>query len=189
MSPAPLIRPALAILQEAGFRTVDQPMTVGSVRFEFDAVLVHPESLDLVVIEATLLDDTFALASKVDGLARALDVLGSRRSITLVLVGPRPENPVIERLGRVSRVLFADVPEHGDVDTAFTFSLAVLLPLDVDPAPEEPAESWRSVAANLRTRIQDRELSPLVTAASRGTDAVTRALRDLLVESFGGDDD
>jgi hypothetical protein len=189
LSATPLIRPALAILEEAGFRTVDQPMTVGSVPFEFDAVLVHSESLDLVVIEQTSLHDTFALPSKVDGLARALDVLGSRRSLTLVLVGPRPENPVIDRLSRVSRVLFADVPEDGDVNTAFVFALAVLLPLNVEPAPDEPAESWRSVAANLRSRIQDRELSPILTAASRGSGGVTRALRDLLAESFGGVDD
>jgi hypothetical protein len=164
-------------------------MTIGAVSFEFDAVLVHPDSLDLVVLEGTSLEDKLGLPAKVDGLARALDVLGSRRSMTLVLIGPRPENPIVDRLGRVSRVLFADLPADRDPARAFGFALAVLLPLNVDPAPEEPAESWRSVAGDLRARVHDPELSPIITAASRGADAVTRALRDLLLASFEQGDD
>lgn len=184
MSGSPLLRSALTILESAGFRAVEQPMTIGSVAFQFDAALVHAASLDLVILEVTSLDDKVGLPSKFDGLARVLDVLGSRRSITLVLIGPRPESPIVDRLGRVSRVLFADVPTGGDFETALGFALAVLLPLNVEPAPEEPAESWRTVATGLRARIQDRELSPIIAAAPRGADAVTRALRDLITDSF-----
>jgi hypothetical protein len=159
-------------------------MTVGSVSFQFDAVLVHPESLDLVILEATDVADSVGLPAKLDGLARSLDVLRSRRSITLVLIGPRPENAIVDRLGQVSRLLFADVPTGGDFETALGFALAVLLPLNVEPAPDEPAESWRTLAGGLRAQVQDPELSPIIAAAPHGADAVTRELRALVIESF-----
>src|SRR4051812_14749840 len=93
-------------LDGAGYAVLDQPVAIGGIPFEFSAMLVGRHSLDLVIVADTLADpDHERLRRRLNGLARALDVVGSRRTLTVVLVGPRPPAPVMHALADVARVL------------------------------------------------------------------------------------
>src|SRR3546814_18291365 len=77
---------------------------------------------------------------QVEGIARALDVMRSRRPLTTIVVGPRPVGKTLEALAQAGRIL--SVEEATD-PAELRDHLAVFLPLalpaplsaDRDPAP------------------------------------------------------
>jgi hypothetical protein len=78
------------ILTNAGYRRRAAPVTVASVPFEFAALLLGSDRAnDLIIVIDTLVDDEVRIRQKVEGLSRALDLVASRRPLTVVLVGPR----------------------------------------------------------------------------------------------------
>ncbi len=106
----PVIR-VVRILTDAGYRTLEMPVTVASIPFEFAALLVGSDRAnDLIVVIDTLDDSEARVRQKVEGLSRALDLVASRRPLTTVLVGPSPRPAIIEALARVSRVLNVGSP-------------------------------------------------------------------------------
>src|SRR4051794_6193468 len=89
------------LLGTVGYRLIehDKPVTVASVPFEFDAFLVGSDRAnDLVVVIDTLVEPEPRIRQKVQGLSRALDVVGSRRPLTVILVGPAPRPRTVEAL-------------------------------------------------------------------------------------------
>jgi hypothetical protein len=169
------------MLEEAGYDLVEQPLVAG-IPFEFAAMLAGSGSLDLVAIVDLALDsDVERIRRRIEGLARALDLVKSRRSLTVVLVGPRPEQSLIQAIAGVARVLTVGSPGDKD-DASLRDSLAVLLPLDL--ATEEQngnGMAWDETRERLLAS-HPAELSPVLTAASRGENAVTEALRGVLAE-------
>ena len=76
-------------LEDAGYESLGSQVHVGTIPYEFDAVLVGPpETLDLIIVVNTETESTTRLRQKVDGLGRALDMARSRRAVTTILVGP-----------------------------------------------------------------------------------------------------
>src|SRR3546814_11630079 len=65
---------------------------------------------------------------QVEGIARALDVMRSRRPLTTIVVGPRPVGKTLEALAQVGRIL--SVEEATD-PAELRDQLAVLLPLEL----------------------------------------------------------
>jgi hypothetical protein len=84
-------------LSEAGYRTVSMPMVVSNVTFEFPAALVGSgHSQDLIIVADSSDDSEKRIRQKIEALARALDLVESRRSLTVVLTGPRPSQILLE---------------------------------------------------------------------------------------------
>lgn len=163
-------------LAASGYTELEQPVTVGGIPFEFAAILARPDSLDLVVIADTISDpDHERIRRRVEGLARALDVVGSRRTLTVVLVGIRPAPAITNGLARVARVLAAGTPTGDRAERALDNALAVLLPLAVVPdAQDDVAESWSAARDKL---LEDHaEAAPVTLAASSGIESVGEAL-------------
>ncbi|MEG3149241.1 hypothetical protein U1769_05030 [Sphingomonas sp. ZT3P38] len=115
------------VLEFAQFKRMPSPLEIGGVEIGALAAFVgKPPSPDLVVIGDTLQQTTGVLQQTIEGVGRALDMMGSRRPLTLVVVGPRPDSASLAALARHARVLA--VGELAD-ESALANWLAVLLPL------------------------------------------------------------
>jgi hypothetical protein len=173
---------AVEILGAAGFSPLPQPVQVGEVPFQFSVVLVSKESLDLVVLVDTFEDGSEEVVrGEVMALARALDLAGSRRPLTVVLIGQRWSEITERAISRVARVLRCQVVLGDDArDAALRDALAVLLPLNLPKVPEEPEETWSAIRMQLEQDLDDSDLREVLLVASRGQGSVKQALRNYL---------
>ncbi len=179
------VRRVIATLSGEGYKQVDTQMRVGGIKFEFAAMLAGRASLDLVVVVDTALGlDDDSLRAQVQGLARALDLVRSRRSLTVIFVGPHPAAALVQTLSGVARVLRTGSP--GPEDTvALRRAIAVLLPLQISGEDEVTAQSW----ADSRERIVaglPPEVRRLVDQSRSGSASVEAALRDFLAKPLDG---
>lgn len=152
-----------AALEDAGYQRIANGLQVGELKFQFSAAFVKAKSsAELILVADIASESETQLTRKVDGVARALDIASSTRSLTLVVTGPRPSASALESMGRVCRVLPTGDISGDDGDEVLKNWLAVLLPLSL-PQPE-------SVAGNSLARIH---------AAAQSLDETTRKLIDV----------
>jgi hypothetical protein len=160
-----------ALLTEAHYRRLDAPIKIGTLKFEVGAALVgtgHAADLVLVFDSAMTKDDK--LRRCVEGVSRALDVVGSRRPLTSILVGPSPSTSLLSDLSRSSRVLPIGLAGTAPNDQDMRDWLSALLPLEI-PAAALIAESpLLSLAA---ANEQDPVATSLLRAARSGPEAVS----------------
>ena len=163
----------------AGYVRLPDVLVVGGMKLEFSAAFVlEGSSTELVLVADTAGEDEALLIRKLNGVARALDVSRSRRSLTLVLAGPRPKPATVESLARVCRVLPLGSVTGADADMIVRNWLAVLLPLTLpqdDGSATNPLTQLGSLAAKL-----DEPLRRLVDVASQGESAVRQRLHQLI---------
>jgi hypothetical protein len=168
------------VLEAASFRRMPSPLQIAGVTFDAPAAFVGtPPSPDLVVIGDTSMQTARDLQRTVEGVGRALDVVRSRRPLTLVLVGPRPESKSISALSRYARVL--PVGESADDDSLANW-LAVLLPLHL-PKPVEARgidclQELRGAADTVGNELIDLALSSSETVAKRLAELVEQPFLD-----------
>lgn len=181
MTPSIPVERVESLLVEAGYRRVDTPLHVGSIPFQFAATLVGGKhALDLVVVIDTVTERPDGrILKKVEGLARALDLVGSRRTVSVVLVGPMPGGMTIEAMARVCRVLAVGTPTGTEADQSIRDSLAILLPLGLPVASSQLAEPMTQVVRALGDTYDD-VAARLVEAATAGKEQVEAAVGDLL---------
>lgn len=166
-------------LEDAGYQRIENGLQIGELRFQFPAAFVKAKnSAELILVADTASEGETQLSRKVDGVARALDIASSTRSLTLVVTGPRPSTAALDSLGRVCRVLpTGDISGH-DGDQVLKNWLAVLLPLSL-PQPEP-------VAGNSLGRIHaaaqslDEATRRLIDIASQGKRAVSEELYSII---------
>lgn len=166
-------------LEAAGYQRIAGELQVGELKFQFPAAFVRAKSSAELILVADIASESEAqLTRKVDGVARALDIAASTRSLTLVVTGPRPSAAALELLGRVCRVLPTGDISGDNGDEALKNWLAVLLPLSL-PQPE-------SVAGNSLARIHaaaqhlDDTVRQLINVASQGEGAVSKELYSIV---------
>src|SRR4051812_34218317 len=161
---------AQEVLVSAVFSALPQPVDIAGIPFHFSAMLISDRSLDLVVLIDTFESGTEeSMRREVVGLARALDLAKSRRPLTVVLIGQRWSEVTERAMTRVARVLRCEVVLGNEArEAALRDALAVLLPLRLAPAPDEPEESWSSVRAQLGESVADVGLAKVIAAAPRG---------------------
>ena len=167
-------------LEDAKFRRMPTPLEIAGVTFDPAASFVGtPPSPDLVLVGDTTLQTSRDLQRIVEGVGRALDVMRSRRPLTLVLVGPRLNSGAITSLSRYARVL--PVGESADEATLSNW-LAVLLPLQL-PQPAEARgidtlQALRSTVDPVAQRFIDLNLTDPQSIAQRFVDAVEEPFSD-----------
>jgi hypothetical protein len=169
----------VALLGEAGYERLPQPVRVAGIPFEFSAVLVAGSSLDLIAVVDTVTNTNLSsIRQRVEGLSRALDLVESRRSLTVVLIGPEPVQELQLALTRVARVLVAGVPtDTQDLQQA----IAVLLPLELATLEQMP-ESWASAREKLLAAHP--AAADLLQAAKFGSEEVAEAARRHLLNEI-----
>lgn len=163
----------LGTLSDAGFHHLQMPFMIGGTRFEFGAVMVAMGvSQDLVVIEPEDADRE-RTAELLGGMNRALDMLESRRSVTVVLLGEPPSRETHRRLQDAARVLLVRNPESAH---EIEDSLAILLPLRLPETTTSPTPPVEGLRARMQS-MQSVDTEPILAAAPLGVDAVREALR------------
>ena len=194
MTTATPIERVVEALTAAKYRPSLRPLTVASVPFEFAAVLVGTgRAPDLIIVVDTVAEPEHRIRQKIDSLGRALDVAGSRRPLTAILVGPRPSDMTLDVISRVCRVLPVGTPTGGDAESQLRDWLAVLLPLPLPDSDQTVADPQGELLAHLPEGIDSELRSKLLSAAARGPKAVQRALKERLtralvdVERLSGD--
>jgi hypothetical protein len=170
------------VLQQAGFHQLGHPLTIGGTPFEFDAGFVGTGvSQDLVLI-AGAAGSPSKTARNLAGLNRALDRLGSRRSVTLVYLGERPTPHEMIRLETSARTLVLSDPEplSAEVDDC----LAVLLPLKLPDSTGGAASPLEELAAARPSPDGGHYLE----AATQGESFVREALRSHIAAALSDPD-
>ncbi|XUJ32260.1 hypothetical protein ACQ5SK_26870 [Bradyrhizobium japonicum] len=131
-----------SVLEAAHFKRVPTPLKIGGIDIDAAAAFVgEPPIPDLIVVGDSLAQTPARLQQVVEGAGRALDMMGSRRPLTLIVVGPRPELSTLSALARHARVLA--VGETAGEQDLFNW-LAVLLPLTLPKASEDRAIAIRA---------------------------------------------
>lgn len=166
-------------LENAGYQRIVDGLQVGELKFEFPAAFVKAKSsAELILVADIASESEVQLTRKVDGVARALDIAASTRSLTLVVTGPRPSTSALESLGRVCRVLPTGNISGADGDEILQNWLAVLLPLTL-PQPESGADNS---LARIHAAAQNLSASTrkLIDVASQGQRAVSNELYSII---------
>jgi hypothetical protein len=177
------IERVIDLLSEAGYRRIDGQVSIASIPFEFDATLVGRGSLDLVlVVDLIGKKDPAIVRRQIEGMASALDLVQSRRSLTVVLLGPPPPLDVIHRLSKVARVLAVGSPVGPGADAELIDAVAVLLPLKINRNSSQLFESGLVARRELASRFDDEISRGLLDAAAEGADQVHDAMTTILEE-------
>lgn len=172
------VQRVVELLTASGYRPLPVPLSIGgSVDFDFAAILIGEDSLDLIVVIDTVgQPDSEVTRRQVEGLGRALDLFASRRPLTTILVGPTPNDSVLGSLSRVARVLPVGSPLGDDAADQLGEALAVLLPLNLPPVVQQAADSWTAYTSELMNTHPENPPQILLAASSDGSDAVEDAL-------------
>lgn len=166
------------VLSAANFRRIETPLNIAGIMFDIPAAFVGTDtSSDLILLVDTIFDTEIRIQQKVEGIARALDSMGSMRSLTTVVTGPRPLKIVIDAMARVSRVLPLGMPSNVHQDSDILNWLAVLLPLNL---PDSSDMMEDAVAKFSSTGIADPVIMALIEASSQGSEEVERCLSILI---------
>ena len=124
------------LLIEAKYARLPVPLKILTLSFDVGAAFIGSDmSSDLIVVIDNLDRSELRMVQIIEALSRALDIARSRRSLTAILVGPRPLPGTLERLSRVARVLPVGVVSD---DEALRDWLAVLLPLNIPKIAAQP---------------------------------------------------
>ena len=165
-------------LENANFRRIPVPLEIAGVTFETAAAFVgKPPSPDLVLVGDSTLQSPQEFQRIIEGVARALDVMRSRRPLSLVLVGPRPDSKVITSLTRYARVL--PVGESADASTISNW-LAVLLPLHLP----QPTDARRLDSLDILRGAADAVGNELIDMALKNPQAIAQRLIETIEEPF-----
>ena len=166
------------------FRRARKPLEIAGVTIDIaDALIAGDRSLDLVLVGDNIGEDASRrLMSAVEGAARALDLVGSRRPLTLVIVGPRPSAEDLRELVRYARVL--PVGEAPSIETLRNW-LAALLPLEL---PATGGARGEVANAELVSESDDPLACELVKAAHGGKEEVSAVLFEAIEAPFQASD-
>lgn len=166
------------LTKEGGYRPLIKPIKIGSQTFDFTHMLVAGERANdlVIVIDLTGASDDAQVTRSVLAFTRALDVLGSKRSVTVVLTSGQADNDLVNSISRVCRVLPVGAPTGSTAEEAVRDWLAVLLPLK-SPPPVQHLADWK---ASLEKQLEDTDEEPsfgrFVQLAEEGKEAVEAAL-------------
>jgi hypothetical protein len=175
------IERVIAVLVGAGYEIVEQPRPIGGIPFEFAAMLAGRSSLDLIALVDLAVDtDDERIRRRIEGLARALDLVRSRRSLTIILVGPRRGTDLIRAIAGVARALTVGTPGADD-EAAIRDALAVLLPLEISTHEGGAPDAWDAAREQMTADHPD-EVGSVLAAARSSEAAVESALREILSE-------
>ncbi len=166
------------LVREGGYRALPQPFKIGSQSFDFTSALIAGDRANDLVIVVELkggaADDL--VTRRLLALTRALDVLHSKRPVTVVLTTGQPSSEAVKSISRVCRVLMVGNPVGPHALDAVRDWLAVLLPL-TQPAAADVMLDWE---ADLRRTAAATAGGPLmealIAAAPQGQESVELVL-------------
>jgi hypothetical protein len=171
----------IELLTGAGYKQLATPLDIAGLKFEFPAALLGTgPSPDLIVVFDTAFEPEERVRNKIQSIARALDVMKSRRPLTAILAGPRPRTATLDAMSKVCRVLPIGVAEDGDEEAALRNWLAVLMPLQLPQTTEATADPMAELLQQIGA--PEPHTQKLLNAAGQGSEQVRTALCELVEE-------
>ena len=167
------------LLTDVGYKRLATPLDIAGLKFDFPAVLLGTDpSPDLIVVFDTVFETEERVKNRIQNVARALDVMKSKRPLTAILAGPRPPTATLDAMSKVCRVLPIGAAFEGDEEAALRNWLAVLMPLQLPPTTDATADPM----AELLQQIGDPEPNTkrLLDAAPHGSEQVRTVLCELV---------
>lgn len=175
----PVERVATA-LEAAQFTRMSTPLEIAGMSIPVTSAFIGRDtSQDLVIIGDTVGETQRKIQQTIEGVGRALDMVQSRRPLTVVVVGPRPDTSVLGAMARVARVL--PIGEVADQETIDNW-LAVLRPLSLPKLSSDPVE-----VAQVLGPQNDAMVQALIAQAQHGEAAVRNDFTRLIEEPFEDD--
>jgi len=107
--------------------------------------------------------------------------VGSRRPVTAILTGPRPDEATLESSSRVCRVLPVGTLTGNSGDLLLEEWLSVLLPLELPAQMGTAADPIGEVRRQMPDGIEPGLANAALNAAPRGSSAVQAELKRLLL--------
>jgi hypothetical protein len=185
MSGADPMARALDLLRSAGYQELETPLVVATIPFDIGIPMISKRSLNVLLVVDTLSrHDPEGIRRQTDGLSRALDTIESRRSLTVIFVGPAPGVRIVDAISRVARVLAVGTPVGDRAEQDLADSLLVLLPLSVPHHEDERAQPWHEIRQAMAAQYAEPEFEPIFEATYK--DAVEEALERVLAEPLKG---
>ncbi|WP_322886434.1 hypothetical protein [Sinorhizobium medicae] len=159
------------------YRELSTPFRVGSQDFVFTHILAGTiKANDLVlVIELTSATANDVIIRSVLAFTRALDVIGSRRPVTVILTSGQADKDLVNAINRVCRVLPIGAPTGDDASQVIADWLAALLPLE-SPPPVSHLGDWRGALKAKLEQLDAAEVAEVMLQAQNGKEAVEEAL-------------
>ncbi len=166
------------LTKEGGYRPLGASIKIGSQAFDFTHVLVAGERANdlVIVIDLTGASEDAQVTRSVLAFTRALDVMGSKRSVTAVLTSGQADNDLVNSISRVCRVLPVGAPSGPLAEDMVRDWLAVLLPLKSPPPVEHLADWKASLEKQLGDTVSELAFGRFVQLAEGGKEAVETAL-------------
>lgn len=166
------------LTKEGGYRPLGASIKIGSQTFDFTHVLVAGERANdlVIVIDLTGASEDAQVTRSVLAFTRALDVLGSKRSVTAVLTSGQADNDLVNSISRVCRVLPVGAPSGPLAEDMVRDWLAVLLPLKSPPPVEHLADWKASLEKQLVDTVSEPAFGRFLQLAEGGKEAVETAL-------------
>lgn len=178
----------IKVLTDAEFRPLQTPLTIATIEFDIPAALLGSGSNpDLIVILDTVQDAEDRVLQKVEGIARALDVVQSLRPLTVVLAGPRPSVRALDSLARICRVLPVGTALSTEGEAPLRNWLAVLLPLNLPEPSGSIVDPTNELIARLNNKKDDPTMKLLISAATHGPVEVRSKFESIIAESLQQD--
>jgi hypothetical protein len=85
------------LLAGAGYKRLATPLDIAGLKFDFPAALLGTDpSPDLIIVFDTAFETEERVKNKIQSVARALDVMKSKRPLTTILAGPRPRTATLD---------------------------------------------------------------------------------------------
>lgn len=173
---SPAIERVIRALTGYRYQPLQMPFEVAKVQFDFAAAFIGPErTLDLVVVADTIAEPWSDLVREFSALARALDVADSRRTLTAILVGPKPDAATLGGLGSNCRVLPVGTAAR-DEEVDLRNWLSIFSPLQVPPPSAVIAVPLEELVRDHTQAVTEAHLARLVSAAQHSKEEVGRAL-------------
>jgi hypothetical protein len=169
------------LLAGAGYKRLATPLDIAGLKFDFPAALLGTDpSPDLIIVFDTAFETEERVKNKIQSVARALDVMKSKRPLTTILAGPRPRTATLDAMSKVCRVLPIGGAIEGDEDAAIRNWLAVLMPLQLPQTADAAANPMAELLQEIGKA--DAYTKRLLDAASLGSEQVRTVLCELIEE-------
>jgi hypothetical protein len=183
MTAATPVDKVVQFLETAGYRRLTMPLQIAGLDFAHSAAFVGTNpSPDLILVEDSTVETAQRILRRVEGVARALDVVRSKRPVTAVIAGPRPSAAVLDAMTKVCRVLPVGTVVDDNQETALRNWLAVLLPLTLPTPSRETADPLNEITDHIDGLAP--EIAGLIDTATSGADAVQARLHEIIARSL-----
>ena len=186
MNSSTAVERIVELLGMVGYRQLSTPFEIGRLPFNFSAALVGTGRLpDLILVADTSSEDERRIQRQLEAVARAMDVVGSKRPLTAVVIGPRPQSNCLSAMSQVCRVLPLGIVTKDYPDTVLKDWLAVLMPLTLPTQGSQVADTDTEIRNRLTNLPAD--IVAMLELAEKGSNAVEKHMVALISAPFEPD--